>query len=108
MCIRDSRYLELTEGYILKTALDKDNQVIGYQSVSYTHLHCVRVSSHYVVSGGDANKKAACYAKKIAITRGCFGAPAGTRILGPLIKSQMLYQLSYRHAYTVVLTALLL
>ena len=26
------RYLELTEGYILKTALDKDNQVIGYQS----------------------------------------------------------------------------
>ena len=36
------------------------------------------------------------------------GAPAGTRILGPLIKSQMLYQLSYRHVYTVVLTALLL
>ena len=27
------RYLELTEGYILKTALDKDNQVIGYQFV---------------------------------------------------------------------------
>ena len=52
MCIRDSRakgvrYLELPEGYILKTALDKDNQVIGYQfvrlgkmmeAVSYTHL----------------------------------------------------------------------
>ena len=29
-------------------------------------------------------------------------------MLGPLIKSQMLYQLSYRHVYTVVLTALLL
>ena len=27
------RYLELTEGYIIKTALDKDNQVIGYQFV---------------------------------------------------------------------------
>ena len=27
------RYLELTEGYILKTALDKDDQVIGYQFV---------------------------------------------------------------------------
>ncbi len=26
-----------------------------------------------------------------------FGAPAGTRILDPLIKSQMLYQLSYGH-----------
>ena len=25
------------------------------------------------------------------------GAPAGTRILDPLIKSQMLYQLSYEH-----------
>ena len=29
------------------------------------------------------------------------GAPAGTRILGPLIKSQMLYQLSYRHIYAL-------
>ncbi len=28
------RYLELTEGYILKTALDKDNQVCGYQFLS--------------------------------------------------------------------------
>ena len=27
------RYLELTEGYILKTAIDKDDQVIGYQFV---------------------------------------------------------------------------
>ena len=26
-----------------------------------------------------------------------FGAPEGTRILDPLIKSQMLYQLSYGH-----------
>ena len=48
------------------------------------------------------------YARSNAKTRGYFGAPAGTRILGPLIKSQMLYQLSYRHVYTVVLTALLL
>ena len=28
------RYLELTEGYILKTAVDKDDQVIGYQFVN--------------------------------------------------------------------------
>ncbi len=27
------RYLEMTEGYILKMALDKDNEVIGYQFV---------------------------------------------------------------------------
>ena len=27
------RYLELTEGYITKMALDKDNQVIGYEYV---------------------------------------------------------------------------
>ena len=27
------RYLELTEGYILKTAVDKDDQIIGYQFV---------------------------------------------------------------------------
>ena len=27
------RYLELTEGYILKTAIDKNDQVIGYQFV---------------------------------------------------------------------------
>ena len=31
-----------------------------------------------------------------------FGAPAGTRILDPLIKSQMLYQLSYGHIYLAV------
>src|SRR5699024_6761726 len=30
-------------------------------------------------------------------SRRLFGAPAGTRILDPLIKSQMLYQLSYGH-----------
>ena len=38
-----------------------------------------------------------------------FGAPAGTRILDPLIKSQMLYQLSYEHiCVCCVLTALIL
>ena len=31
-----------------------------------------------------------------------FGAPAGTRILEPLIKSQMLYKLSYGHIYLAV------
>ena len=37
------------------------------------------------------------------------GAPAGTRILDPLIKSQMLYQLSYEHiCVCCVLTALIL
>ena len=38
-------------------------------------------------------------------TRGvsfCIGAPAGTRIPDPLIKSQMLYQLSYRGLQTVL------
>ena len=33
----------------------------------------------------------------MALYRCFFGAPAGTRILDPLIKSQMLYQLSYGH-----------
>ena len=28
-----------------------------------------------------------------------FGAPAGTRILDPLIKSQMLYRLSYERIF---------
>ena len=38
-----------------------------------------------------------------------FGAPAGTRILDPLIKSQMLYQLSYEHiCVCCVPTALIL
>ena len=38
-----------------------------------------------------------------------FGAPAGTRILDPLIKSQMLYQLSYEHTcLCCVPTALIL
>ena len=100
MCIRDSIYAA--------RGLPVSSRPPYAAGPGGTTLHCVRVSSHYVVSGGNANKKAAYYAIKIAITRGYFGAPAGTRILGPLIKSQMLYQLSYRHVYTVVLTALLL
>jgi NifU-like protein involved in Fe-S cluster formation len=32
---KGTRYLELTEGYITRMALDKDNQVIGYE---YVHL----------------------------------------------------------------------
>ena len=47
-------------------------------------------------------KNTAHYAIFIAIVRGIFGAPAGTRILDPLIKSQMLYQLSYGHIYLAV------
>ena len=35
--------------------------------------------------------------KNLTSKREVFGAPAGTRILDPLIKSQMLYQLSYGH-----------
>ena len=30
----DPRYLEMAEGYVLKLALDKDNQVCGYQFLS--------------------------------------------------------------------------
>ena len=33
------RYMEMAEGYITRMALDDDDQVIGYESVSYTHLY---------------------------------------------------------------------
>ena len=35
------RYMEMAEGYVTHMALDKDEQVIGYEfikAVSYTHL----------------------------------------------------------------------
>ena len=31
---KGTRYLEMTEGYVLKMALDKDDQVCGYQFLS--------------------------------------------------------------------------
>ena len=31
---KGTRYLEMTEGYVLKIALDKDDQVCGYQFLS--------------------------------------------------------------------------
>ena len=31
---KGTRYLEMTEGYVVKMALDKDNQVCGYQFLS--------------------------------------------------------------------------
>ena len=31
--VKGPRYLELTQGYILEQALDKDNQIIGYKYV---------------------------------------------------------------------------
>ena len=32
--LKGVRYLEMAEGYVLKLALDKDNQVCGYQFLS--------------------------------------------------------------------------
>ena len=62
---------------------------------------------------GCGRKPAVFAAKKSAIDHNglsrIFGAPAGTRILDPLIKSQMLYQLSYEHTcLCCVPTALIL
>ena len=37
--------------------------------------------------------------RNLAILRGIFGALEGTRIPGPLIKSQMLYRLSYERIF---------
>lgn len=33
--LKGARYLEVTEGYVLKQALDKDNQIIGYQALNF-------------------------------------------------------------------------
>ena len=41
-------------------------------------------------------KKKTAASRDVAVL---LGAPAGTRIPGTLIKSQVLYQLSYRHMY---------
>ena len=47
---KGTRYLELTEGYITRMALDKDNQVIGYE---YVHMGKFM---EQVKKGVDANE----------------------------------------------------
>ena len=47
---KGTRYLELTEGYITRMALDKDNQVIGYE---YVHMGKFM---EQVKKGTDANE----------------------------------------------------
>ena len=54
-------------------------------------------SSQKVVKSENNKKRNNDNNQIMAFYRCFFGAPAGTRILDPLIKSQMLYQLSYGH-----------
>ena len=49
------RYLELTEGYITKLALDSDNQVIGYE---YVKMGVMMDKIKAGVSADDALKQA--------------------------------------------------
>ena len=43
------RYLELTDGYITKVALDADNQIIGYKFVNFGKM------MDFIKGGDDAN-----------------------------------------------------
>ena len=47
---KGTRYLEMTEGYVLKMALDKDDQVCGYQFLSLGKM------MDAVKKGVDANE----------------------------------------------------
>lgn len=49
------RYLEMAEGYVLKTALDADDQIIGYQ---FVHIGKMMESIKKGVSADEALKKA--------------------------------------------------
>jgi NifU-like protein involved in Fe-S cluster formation len=49
------RYLEMAEGYVTRMALDKDDQVIGYE---FVHLGKMMESIHKGVEAGEALKKA--------------------------------------------------
>jgi hypothetical protein len=48
--LKGSRYLELTEGYITKLALDEESQIIGYE---FVHLGKMMEA---VKKGTDANE----------------------------------------------------
>ena len=45
-----ARYLELTEGYVNRIALDEDNQIIGYEFISLGKM------MDFIKKGEDANK----------------------------------------------------
>ena len=68
-------------------------QMVGKVQSDITKLRAaisLRACTNEIEFLTGANKKTAI--KTVFL----FGAPAGTRIPDPLIKSQMLYQLSYR------------
>ena len=58
---------------------------------------CKRPARSVLTAGGPFSVSIDAKKPCIHCMHGFSGAPAGTRILDPLIKSQMLYQLSYRH-----------
>ena len=47
---KGARYLELTEGYVNRIALDEDNQIIGYEFISLGKM------MDFIKKGEDANK----------------------------------------------------
>ncbi len=48
--VKGARYLEMTEGYVTHIALDEDNQIIGYEYVSFGKM------MDAIKTGVDANK----------------------------------------------------
>ena len=47
--VKGARYLELTEGYVNRIALDEDNEIIGYEFISLGKM------MDYIKKGEDAN-----------------------------------------------------
>ncbi len=48
--LKGPRYLQLTEGYITRNALDEDNEIIGYEYINFGKM------MEYVKNGMDANE----------------------------------------------------
>ena len=48
--LKGPRYLQLTEGYITRNALDEDNEIIGYEYINFGKM------MEYVKDGMDANE----------------------------------------------------
>ena len=64
---KGTRYLEMTEGYVVKMALDKDDQVCGYEFINFGKL------MDEIKKGTDANEAL----KKVTSTYGRFTKEAG-------------------------------
>jgi len=47
---KGARYLELTEGYVTRIALDEENLIIGYEFVNLGKM------MEFIKAGDDANK----------------------------------------------------